>query len=166
MARKTHFDAAEVRAKTLDHIAKCKAKAEVHEKVVEVLKAYQGKIITKRLASEVKKALGDKYVVYWKTELSWSSLSIWNNDTIPYGDRYDAMIAYDNDLYPTKDRRFDFAYWQERYGNAHGLGRYAETAAESEAALRTLDEKVAAYNAAVEAADAAYEGLKGLAVWS
>lgn len=166
MARKDRFDAAEVRAKTLDYIAKCRAKAVVHERVIAVLKGWQGKVINKRMASAVELALGPEYSVYWRTEYSWTSIRVWNKTTIPYNECYDAMIAYDSDAYPNGQRRFDFDYWLGRYGNSYGLGELSARADKAEAALRHLDARVEAYNAAMVAAEKAYEAMEGLATWN
>ncbi len=166
MARKERFDPDEVRAKTLDYIAKCRAKAAVHAVVLEVLKGWQGKQINKRMATAVEKALGADYSVYWRTEYSWTSIRVWNKTTIPYNEYYDVMIAYDSDAYPNGERRFDFDYWLGKYGNAYGMQNLNANADKSEAALRFLDQRVNAYNAAMAAAENAYAEMEGLATWS
>jgi hypothetical protein len=160
------YDAEVVRTKTLEHIATNRAKAVIHTKVCEALKTWQGKPINKRIQTLVQKALGEEYTVYWSTSYGWLALDIWSATKLPYNNKYNVMLAYDNDTYPTNDRKFDFAHWEVRYSNSHGNNRYGEWADKSEHALRFLDQRIQAYNEAMAAAKAAYEALEGLAVWT
>ena len=161
MARPERYVAADVRAKTQKHIADSRAKADIHDVVCAVLKTFDGKDINKRIATAVQKKLGKDYSVYWSTEYSWYALSVWNQAKVPYSDRYSINVGYLAD-----GKTFNYDHWFSKHAASYGMNTLRERADKSEAALRMLDQKVAAYNAAMEAADQAYANMEGLATWS
>ena len=162
MARPDRFDAAEVRRRTEEHLEHLRMHAMIHETVLVALKAFEGKVITKRLATEIGKLMGDGWHVQWRPEFSWVEVSVYGYG-LEWKDKYAQIIAYDNDAYPNGERRFEFEHWQKRYARA---ANYAERIAESEAVLPKVEQLVAAYNAAQRSVEGAYEDLRGLATWS
>jgi hypothetical protein len=165
MARKEHFDVEAVRAKTLEYIAGNREKAAIQAKVEQVLLTFEGKQINKRMATAVQAALGEGYYASWRPQYSWHSILISNKTTLPYSAPYDVMIGYDSDTYPNGARKFEFAYWKQRYSDAHGNDQHLARAEKSEQALRFVEQRVNHYNEAVKEANAAYEALEGLATW-
>jgi hypothetical protein len=166
------LDLAEIRQKTQDYIAASRLKAQIHAIVREALQAYDGKVINKRMATAVEKALeaklGKDLSVMWRTEYSWNSIRVWGDQKslLPYTGCYDQMVNYHSDKGPKSDGRFYFDYWVEKYEAKTGNTRFTEWADESEAALRMACQKVAAYNKAIDDLEQAKENLKGLATWS
>ena len=164
------YDADVVREKTLNYIADMRLKAQIHAVVCEVLKTFDGKVINKRMATAVEVALVGKGLsnlsVHWKTDFSWNSIKVWGTQTLPYTGGYDLMVNDHSDHGPKEDGRFDYEHWRVRYGSAYGNDKCAERANESEAGLRTLKQRVAAYNDAVDAVAHAKTQLQGLATWS
>lgn len=167
------LDPAKVRAQTLKYVADMRLKAQVHNLVCEVLKTFEGKVVNKRMATAVEKALEQQMdpalnlSAMWRVDFSWNSIKVWGGpDTLPYTGGYDQMINYHNDKGRDGDGRFHYDYWLEKYGNKYGHGKLLDYATEAESALRLLDQKVAAYNDAVDAVEKAKEALSGLATWS
>lgn len=162
MTRPDKFDADTVRRRTEEHLEQMRMHAMIHETVVAALKAFEGKVITKRLATGISKLMGADWRVSWRHEFSWIEVVIYGRG-LAYEHAYKQLIAYDNDAYPNGERRFEFEYWQKRYARA---ANYAERIAESEAVLPKVEQLVTAYNAAQRSVEEAYENLRGLATWS
>lgn len=162
MARPDKFDAATVRRRTEEHLEQMRMHAMIHETVMAALKAFEGKVITKRLATEIGRLMGADWHVIYRHEFSWTEVKIYGA-ALEYKKAYTQLIAYDNDAYPNGERRFEFEYWQKRYARAVD---YAERIAESEAVLPKVEQLVSAYNAATALVDATYENMRGLATWN
>lgn len=162
MTRPDKFDADTVRRRTEEHLEQLRMHAMIHETVLAALKAFEGKVVTKRLATEIGKLMGDGWHVQWRHEFSWVEVSVYGHG-LEWKDKYAQIIAYDSDAYPNGERRFEFEYWQKRYARA---SNYAERIAESEAVLPKVEQLVSAYNAATALVDATYENMKGLATWN
>jgi hypothetical protein len=161
---RTHekLDLATVRTETLEYIRVTREKAAIHEVVAETLKTFQGKRVSKRMATAISKALGEKYTVRVFPEYGWHALTVWGDGKLDYSDRYSVTLAYESDPGPAGDKTFDFDYWVKKHANGYGGSKLTQWANDAENALRTAEVRVAAYNAAVETVDKAYAALAGL----
>jgi len=158
---KDKLDPAVVRKNTEEYIKTARARAAILVILHEVLTGFEGKAINKRIATALQKKLGAAYSVYWKTEYSWASVEVWNPEVgLDWSNRLSVMIAYDSDRGAAGDGKFNYDYWVAKYGDART--GYAELAHQSELALRTLEQRVAAYNQAFEQLEAANAQLGGL----
>ena len=169
---KAKLDLNTVRQKTEAYLSEMKLKKQVNDVVRDTLKTFEGKVINKRMATAVEKALEAKLghtglSVFWRTDFSWNAIRVWGpQQGLPYDSAYDQMINYHSDKGRDGDGRFHYDYWMEKYGGYGGNGKYDEYIARTEVALRQIDQKVNAYNDAYDALEKAYGALEGLAHWS
>lgn len=123
---------------------------EIYNVVLEVLKPFDGKQISKRIATAIQKALPKNTVYYSAKEHSWVEVSIWGND-LPYDNAVRINLGYGAELVLEKVIESNLRY-----------GLHAQRI-ENIAALRdTVPARVAKYNAAVEAYDKALLEMKDL----
>jgi hypothetical protein len=76
------------------------ARLGVMNQICEALKPFNGKEVTKRLATTVEKRLGENYAVFYDSKsYGWHELSVWartglDADYVPYKDRISANLGY------------------------------------------------------------------------
>lgn len=86
------IDPKAARAEVEEYIATAQVKLDLALEVLRVLEAYEGKQITKRLATAVEKALPDR-VVHYSTDFGMYHIKIWG-DGLKYGEGVDMLIGY------------------------------------------------------------------------
>lgn len=70
---------------------------ELFNQLVEIFKPFEGKKISRRLATAIEKALPEHTVSY-NTDYGHYNIRIWGNG-IDFNERYDFLIGYDNNPY-------------------------------------------------------------------
>lgn len=97
----------------MDEINKVKKKQlitlQILELVEPVMRTFEGKKITKRIETAVKKVLPSGYVTSYGFQYSWFSLKIWGNE-LTYDDKIDLTLGYEVDF---KMERY--LYHNQRY---------------------------------------------------
>jgi hypothetical protein len=69
----------------------------LHNEIVKVLKNFEGKAISKRIATALQKIHPD-WTVFYDTNYGMFHLSIWGGDTgLKYDSRYSALIGYESE---------------------------------------------------------------------
>lgn len=110
----------------MDEINKVRQKQLITVQILEliepVMRTFEGKKITKRIETAVKKVLPAGYVTSYCFQYSWFSLKIWGNE-LKYDDKIDLTIGYDTDF---KMERY--LYHNQRYyldkGRFEELGKW------------------------------------------
>ena len=151
------LDAAKVRERTEHYIRINKLRAQIHDVVAPVLKTFDGKVPSKRMANAVEKAIKaafpeHNFSVSWVTEYSWYAIRIWNGTTLTWSDHYDTTVVYKS------DGPYSHEKWLEKH-QQYGYHLHAEKA---ERALPGLEERVAQYNDALAVLEQAYTNLDNL----
>lgn len=91
---------------------------DLFNQLVEIFKPFEGKKISKRLATAIEKALPD-YTVSYSTDYGHYSIRIWGNG-IDFNERYDFLIGYESNPYynegPHEESHSGFRDFSGRYG--------------------------------------------------
>lgn len=83
----------------LERIAIYKNQLYMYNVASEVLKDYDGKKISKRMATAIQKAIGDKYYVYYDTRYNLKHINIEPYQRINQYDSCRLLIAYDEEIF-------------------------------------------------------------------
>lgn len=124
--------------------------------MLDALRPFEGKQITKRLATAVQKALPE-YTVYYDAEYSWIKLKIWGNG-LEYNSNVDVILTYtgtgNDGIYHHENmvRVPDSNDYKVRMGYAYP---YLRLALDLTALRPELPVLVARYNSALAALDMA-----------
>jgi len=70
---------------------------DLHDKLAEILKGFEGKKLTKRVANKLKEQLPETAIVNWSTEFKWCKIYVWNFAHWKFDNRADLLIAYENE---------------------------------------------------------------------
>lgn len=84
---------------------------EIADKVLEVLKPFDGKTISKRMASAVQKALPE-YTIYYKSDYGMFHINVWGNG-ISYNEMLSFLIGYETNT------TFNFETFRDRFANCY-----------------------------------------------
>lgn len=130
-------------------------KQKVLSVIPEVLKKFDGKKITKRLATAVEDALFKVDQTGFHTYMSddKQTLYVWGND-IPYDSRLTCYLGYKDDI-----ESFNYGKWLSNYGKAYDI---TESINNLQEAIKDINARVSEYNDAIARLEQAEKGMSHL----
>lgn len=140
---------------SLKALALLKVKQNVLKVVPETLKKFNGKKITKRVATAIEEALFKVDQTGYHTYMSddRQTMYIWGNE-ISYDHRLQCNLGYKEDI-----ESFNYDKWLNNYGKAYDV---TESINNLQEALKDINARVSGYNEALAKFELAKNGLSHL----